>query len=256
MTQAYSQFDALAHAYESSIDAMPFRRHVEMHSVMRVLGDLDGKAVLDMGCGSGLYAREIARAGAARVVGVDVSEGMLAHARYLEEHAPLGIRYHALDAAQPDRRAGLAGIDGPFDLVVSVYVLPYASTLHELHGLCITARRALGPASGRFVAAVLNPDFSTEPGWYDAYGMTLTMPRRDGEGAPVHLHAWFGEHTLDLDAFRWSRAAHERALADAGFRHLRWVDPELSSEGGRIASDTFWAHYLTCPHALIVEAAV
>lgn len=41
-------------------------------------GDVTGKSVLDIGCGSGIYAVDFARRGAKRVVGVDFSGNMLA----------------------------------------------------------------------------------------------------------------------------------------------------------------------------------
>ena len=44
-------------------------------------GDVTGKDVLDVGCGSGVYSVDFARRGARRVVGVDFSENMLARAR-------------------------------------------------------------------------------------------------------------------------------------------------------------------------------
>jgi ubiquinone/menaquinone biosynthesis C-methylase UbiE len=48
---------------------------------------LAGKTVLDIGCGSGRYAVEFSRRGAARIVGVDYAPGMLALARdYAREH--------------------------------------------------------------------------------------------------------------------------------------------------------------------------
>jgi 2-polyprenyl-3-methyl-5-hydroxy-6-metoxy-1,4-benzoquinol methylase len=48
---------------------------------MRESGDVRGKAILDIGCGSGVYSIELARRGARRVVGLDFSEPMLEIAR-------------------------------------------------------------------------------------------------------------------------------------------------------------------------------
>ncbi len=47
---------------------------------LEALGNLEGRKILDVGCGSGRYAIELARAGA-EVVGVDFSEEMLKMAR-------------------------------------------------------------------------------------------------------------------------------------------------------------------------------
>jgi 2-polyprenyl-3-methyl-5-hydroxy-6-metoxy-1,4-benzoquinol methylase len=44
-------------------------------------GDVTGKSVLDIGCGSGVYSVDFARRGARRVVGVDFSANMLHLAR-------------------------------------------------------------------------------------------------------------------------------------------------------------------------------
>jgi SAM-dependent methyltransferase len=52
-------------------------------------GDATDKAVLDIGCGSGVYCVDFARRGARRVVGVDFSANMLALAR--QEAASHGV---------------------------------------------------------------------------------------------------------------------------------------------------------------------
>ncbi|WP_363800481.1 class I SAM-dependent methyltransferase [Lysobacter firmicutimachus] len=253
MNHADSQFDALADAYEDSIEQMPFRKHIEMHSVLRVLGDTGGLRVLDLGCGSGLYTRAIAQRGARRVMGLDVSEGMIDYARRREDRTPLGIGYRWRDATRAaDTIADDLG--ERFDLVTAIYVLPYAPTLHGLTAICRTAFHALSAPGDRFVAAVLNPEFAREPGWYRNYGMELSAPPALYEGAPVHLHAWFGGHILDLDAFYWSREAHERAFAEAGFAQLRWHAPVLAESGREVQPSEFWHNYLHCPHAMIVEA--
>ncbi|GGZ71849.1 hypothetical protein GCM10010371_34430 [Streptomyces subrutilus] len=248
-----SQFDTVVSAYEHSMEEMPFREHVEAWSFLNTVGDVTGRSVLDLGCGSGLYARRLRREGAARVVGMDESAAMVEHARRREEHEGLGVEYLAANAADP--AAGeLANIAGSFDVVTAVYVLPYASSLEVLGGFCATARRALRATGGRFVAAVLNPGFSTDPQWYRGYGMLLSSQRSPAEGTPGHLRAWVGQEVLDLDFFRWSVAAHERAFETAGFDRVSWIRPTVSEEGRARYGEAFWANYLDCPHALIIDA--
>lgn len=248
-----SQFDTAVAAYESSMEAMPFREHIEEYSFLNAVGDVAGRDVLDLGCGSGLYTRRLRGAGAARVVGLDESAAMVEHARRREEREGLGVEYLAANGADPD--AGeLPGVTGAFDVVTAVYVLPYAPSLEALEGFCVTARRALRPSGGRFVAAVLNPAFSTDPQWYRGYGMLLSSQSSPAEGTPGHMRAWVGPHVLDLDFFRWSTAAHEQALKAAGFERVSWIRPTVSEAGRERYGEAFWTNYLTCPHALIVDA--
>jgi 2-polyprenyl-3-methyl-5-hydroxy-6-metoxy-1,4-benzoquinol methylase len=51
-----------------------------------------GKTVLDIGCGPGHYGVELARRGAARVVGIDFAERMVELARYQAELAGMSAR--------------------------------------------------------------------------------------------------------------------------------------------------------------------
>ena len=55
-------------------------RRLEAHLVFKFLGDLRGKHVLDVGCGSALFDLELARRGVS-VVGLDTSESALALGR-------------------------------------------------------------------------------------------------------------------------------------------------------------------------------
>jgi SAM-dependent methyltransferase len=60
-----------------------FRRSMRQRCLLTLEGchPVAGRSVLDVGCGPGHYAVELARRGAARVLGVDFAEGMLALAR-------------------------------------------------------------------------------------------------------------------------------------------------------------------------------
>ncbi|OEH93890.1 class I SAM-dependent methyltransferase [Bacillus solimangrovi] len=60
-------------------------------NMMKKLVDVEGKKVLDLGCGGGIYSRALASMGAASVTGVDFSEQMLISAR---EHSE---KYHNVE---------------------------------------------------------------------------------------------------------------------------------------------------------------
>lgn len=53
-----------------------YQRRVEARQVLALLGEVKGKRILDIGCGDGLFALELARKGA-QVVGLDTSPSVL-----------------------------------------------------------------------------------------------------------------------------------------------------------------------------------
>jgi ubiquinone/menaquinone biosynthesis C-methylase UbiE len=72
-------YDAIADHWDDIVDAEA-REDVLWSTLESMLPDVAGERVLDAGCGSGIYAARLVDAGA-DVVGVDVSEKMLAEAR-------------------------------------------------------------------------------------------------------------------------------------------------------------------------------
>ena len=58
---------------------------IRFNLAFEVLGDLTGKSVLDIGCGSGRYMFEAIKRNAARVVGLDAAAGALEKAEKLAE---------------------------------------------------------------------------------------------------------------------------------------------------------------------------
>jgi len=96
-----------------------WERAVEHADLLALLPDVDGRRVLDLGCGAGQLARHLATTGAAEVVGVDVSERMLALARAEWAHPRVTYRREAVEQVMfPPAR---------FDLVVSSLVLHYVA---------------------------------------------------------------------------------------------------------------------------------
>jgi ubiquinone/menaquinone biosynthesis C-methylase UbiE len=106
-----------------------FRELMNNPAFFALVGDLDGKQVLDAGCGEGHNTRLFARQGA-KLCGVDISAEMIAQAQAQEQAEPLGIDYRVGSIAKMDEFA-----DASFDVVVSTMALmdcaDYAGAVRE-----------------------------------------------------------------------------------------------------------------------------
>ncbi|MYM27064.1 methyltransferase domain-containing protein [Duganella sp. CY15W] len=127
----------------------------EWAAIQAMLPDLSGKRVIDLGCGYGWFCRSARAAGAAEVVGIDLSEKMLARARELTDDA--GISYRLGDLEQ------LALPAQAFDLVYSSLTLHY---LPDLAPLLAAIHQALQPG-GWLVFSTEHPIYTcpTRQAW-------------------------------------------------------------------------------------------
>jgi ubiquinone/menaquinone biosynthesis C-methylase UbiE len=87
-----TNYDPIAEQYKRA-KQQPWRAHVEAFTLMSLIGDTTGKAVIDIACGEGFYTRMIRQQGAAKVIGLDLSERMIALGRAAEAGQHLGIEY-------------------------------------------------------------------------------------------------------------------------------------------------------------------
>ncbi len=74
------------------------REYLNNPGMFKILGDISGKEVLDLGCGEGYNTRILASKGA-KITGIDYSDNMIALAREEENKNPLGIDFIQSDAA-------------------------------------------------------------------------------------------------------------------------------------------------------------
>ena len=239
-----SQFDELARLYED-LSKEPWRKHLEIPSVLDAVGDLTGLSVLDLGCGSGVYTRRLSAGGARRVVGIDESAGMIQYAARREREEQLGIEYIAGPLPAAER--------GAFDLVLGVYVLPYANTLPELRGLCEQAATALRDG-GRFVTLPMHPDYEPDPDYYARYGFRLHSDQPREDAAPVTLDLRHGSFEAAVTARYWTRETLVATLHEVGFDTVTEHGYSVTAEGMAEQGEEFWHNYLTRPHATILDS--
>jgi len=82
---------------------------------LRLLPDIAGKDVIELGCGTAYFGAWLKRAGARRVVGVDITPAQLETARRMDAEFGLGLELIEANAEEVPLP------DGSFDLVFSEY---------------------------------------------------------------------------------------------------------------------------------------
>lgn len=113
-----------------------------LRSLLPALADL---RVLDLGCGFGWFCRWAAAQGAARVLGIDVSERMLERARTETQGSTVSYQRADLEVFVPE--------PADFDLAYSSLAFHY---LADLDGLLARVAEAL-PIGGKLVCSVEHP---------------------------------------------------------------------------------------------------
>jgi SAM-dependent methyltransferase len=138
----------------------------EWPSLRKMLPDLNGKSIVDLGCGYGWFCRSAREEGARQVLGLDVSEKMLNKARDMTDDE--GIRY---------RREDLELLDLPadtFDLAYSSLAFHYIEALPRLFK---TLYQALVPGAS-LVFSAEHPIYTAprNPGWILDENQQKTWP--------------------------------------------------------------------------------
>ena len=187
---------------------------------LRVLGDVAGRDVLEVGCGAAQCARWLVSRGA-RAVGLDLSERQLQHARRIDEDSGLVVPVVAGTATV------LPFADASFDVVFSSFgalqfVLDAGRAVRE-------AARELRPG-GTFAFSVTHP-------------VRWTMPDDPtSEGLVVNSSYWDRTPYLEEDDDgRVTYAEHHRTIGDwvghlarHGFRLTGLLEPEWPEGHDRV----------------------
>jgi SAM-dependent methyltransferase len=205
----------------------------EVDHLVRTLALLPGERILDVGCGPGRHAHELARRGFV-VHGVDISERFVELAR---EDAPAGATFERMDARD-------LAYDGEFDAVICLCQGAFG-LMTEAGGddaIAGAMARAVRPG-GRLMLSAFNAYFAVryhEAATFDAdRGVAHERTEvRDEEGTPIEVDLWTGCYT-------------PRELRLLLVRHGLVVDRVTSVEPGRYGDDpptTESAEYLVLAH--------
>jgi SAM-dependent methyltransferase len=203
---------------------------------LRVLPDLAGKEVVELGCGTGYFGAWLKRAGAQRVVGVDVTPAQLETARRMNEQHGLGLEFVEANAEETGLPAD------SFDFAFSEYGasiwcdpakwIPEAARLLRTEGELVFLRGSTlqilcSPDTGPVVEQLVRPQkglYKLE--WYD-----------DDPGVEFHppvseMHRILRESGFELLDFRELYAPenardHEYYDTVPSAWAKRWPDEEI-----------------------------
>jgi SAM-dependent methyltransferase len=195
-------YDELADSYAEDVRSNAYDAHLEFPATSSLIPDVDGKRVLDAGCGTGVYTEYLVERGA-EVVGVDVSGEMLAHAA-----DRVGDRAELREA---DLGEPLDFATDSFDGVVSALALGYVEDWESTFAEFARVLR-----SGGFLV------FST--------GHPMNQFPPEGDEAEAENYFEVERLTKEWDVpvpyYRRPLSAVVGPLLDNGFRLERLVEPQ------------------------------
>ncbi|MBK4998154.1 class I SAM-dependent methyltransferase [Pseudomonas sp. S31] len=212
----------------------------EWPAIRALLPDIRGQQVVDLGCGYGWFSHWAVEHGAASVLGLDISEKMLARATSI--NADSRIDYQRCDLER------LALPSGRFTLAYSSLALHY---IRDLGGLLRSVREALQPG-GRLVFSIEHPIYmaSLHPDWVN--------DDQGGRSWPVDHYQVEGQRTTDwlsAGVIKQHRTLGTlvNLLIDSGFRLDRLIEWGPSAQD--LATHPALADEIHRPMMLIVAAS-
>lgn len=241
-----TNYDDITDDYLQAVDH-PIKKHCEAFTLLQVLGNVQAKSLLDLGCGDGYYTRLVKQKGTSQTVGVDISQQMIDRAKRTEMTRPRGITYQIGDITK-------LGRIGQFDRVTAVFLFPYAATKQELAAMFQTIYVNLKP-NGKLVSLTVDPDLNEEDlSNFERYGLTFAAKAglQDGTMMTATI-AVAGGNPFTLQTYHWKKTTYESIIYGVGFQGIRWYPIQVSETGIEEYGAAYWQVYAKKPYGMVLE---
>jgi SAM-dependent methyltransferase len=217
------------------LDAVSYGADVPGEADLRLLGTVEGKRVLDLGCGAGHNALALARQGA-KVIAVDASADQIAEARSAADRAGIRVEVHHNSLAE------LAFVRADtIDACISVFGL---ATVADVDRVFRQVHRVLRPEAP-LVLSLPHPAFAT----IDPSDDELRIRRSYWEPAPIATSGGAGASEPDQPR---TISQLFTSLGRANFRVDTILEPEPAANAPR---SPHWTPAMALvPATLIVRA--
>lgn len=224
------QYDKLADKYGATVGAI--KQFIITPLFHKLVGNIEGKRVLDLACGTGYFTALLAEKKPTSLIGIDISPEMIRKAKEL--HPALSFKVG--DVRLP--------LDDTCEVANAVFLVNYARTVLELEAMF---KNIAAATTERFVGVTVNP--GVKPQTEFTYESKYTHPKglrefKDGDVIWVDIQ---GQSLFRLECTYWSKETYESAMRKAGFSNIEWVLPEVSPEGIAAHGEEFWQGYFENP---------
>lgn len=226
-------YDKISSEYKSH-DESPQKRYSLTPTFLHLLGNIIGRDCIDFGCGSGYSSRILAKAGAKRVTGIDISKEQIKLARKIEIKNPLGIEYFVGDMKEVEPKQ-------KYDIATAYLSLHYAETSEDLEASIKNIANSLNE-DGTFVGIINNP---LNPfGGSEKIGALAkpcqSLNPRDGDKIKIEIYDQNEKIVTSFNIHHYSQETYESLFRKYGFNEVEWLEPFVIKEGTTIIQQKYW----------------
>lgn len=232
-----AQYDGIAKEYAASRNAT--QKYVTEPTLLAMTGSLEGKDILDIGCGNGYQTRKFAAHHPKSLVGMDASPEMIALAKQNLDPANADIDYRVTDLLAMD-------YEERFDVIVGVYIINYAKTYEELVTMCKNIYKHLR-SDGRFATITFSPratprnEFIRDWRFIHPEGKEKWL---NGEEVLCEKQNPVDGKIISFTCYYWDEGIYKKALLEAGFSAVEWVyDFSILEEGVKELDEEYWEQW-------------
>lgn len=230
-----TSWQAVASWYDALLEegADTYQEKVIKPNLLRLLGDISGKKVLDLACGQGYFSRAMGEAGA-KVTGVDLSSDLIALAKKQSSKEII------FKVAPADKLTGIA--DKEFDAVTCVLAI---QNIEQMNGAFAECARVL-KSSGRLLLILNHPTFRIpkKSSWCVDEVVGMQYRRVDSymseSKTEINMQPSNTGKSVTTVSFHRPLQVYFKALAKNGFvvtRLEEWMSHKVSEAGPKKAME-------------------